>query len=58
MIKWAQNLKNINIFTRATHLGHFQTLTGKKWKFSFVSEIPLFLDRLDGNSQKWPQMSS
>ena len=58
MIKWARNLLNINIFTRATHLNHPQTLTEKKWKFSFFSGIPPFLDRLDENSPKWPKMAS
>ena len=57
MIKWVQNLLNINIFTRALHLSHPQTQTGKKWNFSFFSEINLFwIDstRMPQNGQKWP----
>ena len=54
----AWKLINISIFTRATHLSHPQTLTGKKWNFSFFSEIPLFLDRLDEEGSKWPKMAS
>ena len=57
MIKWAQNLLNINIFTRATHLSHPQTLTGKNWNFSFFSEMPLFWigsTKTPQNGPKWP----
>ena len=57
MIKCARNLLNINIFIRATHLSHTQTLTGKKWNFSFFSEIPLFWigsTTMAQNFPKWP----
>ena len=54
---WARKLLNISIFTRATHLSHPQTLTGKKWNFSFFSEIPLFWigsSMTAQNDLKWP----
>ena len=57
MIKWARNLLDINIFTRATHLSHPQTLAGKKRNFSFFSEIRLSWIgsmKTPQNGQKWP----
>ena len=58
MIKQARNLININIYTRATHLTHPQTLTGEKWKFLFFSDLPVIWDMLDENSPKQPKMTS
>ena len=54
-IEWARNLLNIIIFTRAAHLSHPQTLTGKKWNFSFFSEIYLFWIGLMKTAKKGPK---
>ena len=58
MIKWARNLLSLNIFTRATHLSHPQTLTGKKnGNFRFSQKYPLFwigLTKTAPNDPKWP----